>query len=95
MSSLKVARGLGRVNVITGVLGTAYSANQVITDYQAGGWGQVNGWDVSDAVVGGGSLVVSGLVTFGIVSDPVGWCVGIGTGLCFGGRLIYDLSTGN
>lgn len=93
MSSLKIARGLGRVNIVTGVIGTAYSANQVVTDYQAGGWEQVNGWDVTDTAVGAAGVGVSIGVAIGIVSNPVGWVVGIGTGLYFGGRLIYDLVT--
>jgi RHS repeat-associated protein len=90
--SMKVANALGRINVITGVLGTGYSAAKVYSDYNKGGWNNVNGLDVADAGVGAGGLVVSGLVTLGLVSNPVGWCIGIGTGIYFGARLIYDLS---
>jgi hypothetical protein len=91
--SMKVARTLGRVNIITGTIGVTYSANQAISDYNEGGWNQVNTWDVSDALVGAGGVTVGGLAMFGIVSNPVGWGVGIGVGLYFGGRLIYDLSS--
>jgi RHS repeat-associated protein len=93
MTTLKVVRGLGRVNLVTGVLGTAYSATEAISDYQAGGWDKVDGWDVTDAVVGAAGVGVSIGVAIGIVSNPVGWAVGIGTGLYFGVRLIIDLTT--
>lgn len=91
--SMNVARTLGRINIITGTIGVVYSTNQAISDYNEGGWNQVNPWDVSDAFIGAGGVTVGGLAMFGIVSNPVGWAVGIGTGLYFGGRLVYDLAT--
>lgn len=36
--SMKVAGTLGRVNIITGTIGVAYSTNQAISDYNEGGW---------------------------------------------------------
>ena len=36
--SMNVARSFGRVNLITGTIGVAYSTNQVISDYNEGGW---------------------------------------------------------
>lgn len=53
----------------------------------------MNAWDVSDALVGAGGVTVGSLAMFGIVSNLVGWGVGVGIGLYFGGRLIYDLAT--
>ncbi len=86
--SLKVARAFGRVNVITGILGTGVSINNVVTNYQQGGWNQVNGWDVSDALVGTGG-VAAGIF---LASNPIGWGIAIATGVYFGARLVYDLS---
>jgi hypothetical protein len=91
--SMKVAGALGRANIITGTAGTVYSGYQAVVDYQEGGLSGVNPWDVSDALLGAGGVAVGGLAMFGIVSNPVGWGVGIGVGLYFGGRLIYDLAT--
>jgi hypothetical protein len=90
--SMKVANTLGRVNLVTGVLGSAYSTGKAISDYNKGGWQNVNGLDVADAAVGWGSVGVGVLATVGMVSNPVGWVVGIGTGIYFGARLVHDLS---
>lgn len=61
--SMKVAGTLGRVNIITGTIGVAYSTNQAISDYNEGGWNQVNAWDVSDALVGAGGRLIYDLAT--------------------------------
>jgi hypothetical protein len=90
---MKVANFLGRVNIVTGIIGTYHSGSMALSAYQEGGWEQVNPWHVSDAVIGAGGVVVGGLAMFGIVSNPVGWGVGFGIGLYFGVRLINDLST--
>ena len=59
------------------------------TDYQQGGWDQVNGWDLSDAVVG-----TTGIITgIFLAATPVGWDVAIGVGVYFAARLVYDIST--
>ena len=92
-NSMKIANFLGRVNIVTGIFGTYHSGNMALTAYQEGGWEQVNAWDVSDAFVGAGGVVVGGLAMFGIISNPVGWGIGIGIGIYFTGRLVYDLST--
>ena len=92
LQSLKVAEALGRVNLVTGVLGSAYSTGKAISDYNRGGWNNVNGLDVADAGVGWAGVGVGVLATLGMVSNPVGWCVSIGTGIYFGARLVYDLS---
>ncbi|NLF41623.1 MAG: hypothetical protein GX587_02910, partial [Bacteroidales bacterium] len=90
--SMKMANALGRLNIVTGTLGSAYSTGKVISDYNSGGWQNVNGLDVADAAIGWGGVGVGVLATIGIVSNPVGWVVGIGTGIYFGARLIYDIS---
>ena len=90
--SLKVANALGRLNLATGVLGSAYSTGKAISDYNQGGWQSVNGLDIIDAGVGWGGVGVGVLATFGMISNPIGWGVGIGTGIYFGARLVYDLS---
>lgn len=48
--------------------------------------GDVNGWDVSDALVG-----TAGVAAF-FISNPVGWVAGIAVGVYFGARLVYDIS---
>ncbi|MGI8891919.1 MAG: RHS repeat domain-containing protein, partial [Bacteroidia bacterium] len=90
---LKVAGALGKVNIVTGTIGAAASGAKAISDFNEGGWTQVNGWDVSDALIGGGGAVVGFGAAIGIISNPIGWGIGIGVGLYFGGRLIYDLAT--
>jgi hypothetical protein len=92
VQSLKVANALGRINLVTGVLGSAYSTGKAISDYNQGGWHNVNGLDVADAGVGWAGVGVGLLVTVGMVSNPIGWGVAIGTGIYFGARLVYDLS---
>lgn len=64
------------------------------TEYQQEGWDQVNGLDASEALIGTGGLFVSGAVAIDLISNPVGWAVGIGIGVYFGARLIYDISNG-
>lgn len=49
---------------------------------------RVDGWDVSDLGVG-----LTGLgATIFLASNPVGWVIGIGAGVYFTGRLIYDVT---
>lgn len=92
--SMKVAGVLGRINIVTGTIGTIYSGSQVYSQYQDGGWQSVNLWDAGDTLMGGIG-VGAGIATF-LISNPVGWGVaagiGIGVGVYFGGRLVYDLS---
>jgi RHS repeat-associated protein len=90
--SLKIANSLSRFNLVTGVLGTGYSVAKAFTDYNIGGWNNVNGLDLVDAGVGAGGLVLSGFVTLGMVSSPIGWGVAIFSGVYFSARLVYDLS---
>lgn len=49
----------------------------------------VDGWDVSD--LGVGLLTGLGAAIF-LASNPVGWVIGIGAGVYFTGRLIYDVT---
>jgi len=86
---LKVVKGTG---VAGSVFGMGVSGYNIYNDYSQGGIEAVNGWDVTDFGVGAVGLGVSGLATFGLVSNPIGWGVAIGTGIYFGGRLIYDIA---
>jgi hypothetical protein len=84
----KYIKGLG---VAGAIVSTGYSANNVYNQYKAGGVGNINPLDATDVGVGVIGLGTTGLVAVGLVSNPVGWVIGIGVTVYFGGRLIYDL----
>ena len=88
MQSLSVAKTLGKVSVVGGALGVINSGVNIYNDFNSSGngFGDVNGWDVTDAFVGG-----VGVAAF-FVSNPVGWVSGIGVGIYFGARAVYDIS---
>jgi hypothetical protein len=92
MQSMRIAGVLGRINFVTGVLGTLYSMNQIRLDYNKGGWEQVKGTDISDAAIGTAGVLATGAVALGLMTNPVGLGIGIGIGLYFAVRLVYDLS---
>ncbi len=88
MHSLSVAKTLGKVSVVGGALGVTYSLVNIYSDFNSNGNGykDVNGWDISDALVGGVGVAVF------FVSNPVGWVAGIGVGIYFGARAVHDIS---
>ncbi len=92
ITSLRAAANLSRLNVITSVLGTGYTLGKINSDYQRGGLNNVSNWDLLDAGVGLGGLATSGAVYFGLMSNPVGWGIGIGIAAYYGARFIYEYS---
>ena len=78
-----------------GILGSAVATGQagynVYAQYKKGGIKDiVHHRDILDAAVGTTGLVSTGLVALGLISNPVGWAIGIGA-LAYGvGTLIYD-----
>jgi hypothetical protein len=84
----KVFKGAGIVGT---VITTGYSTYKVINQFNHGGVQEVvHHRDVLDAAVGATGLVSTGLATLGIISNPVGWGIGIGV-LAYGvGTLIWD-----
>jgi len=88
---LKYSKG---ASVALGVLGTAYSANEARIQYQAGGLSEVmQHRDGLDATVGAVGLGATALTTLGVISNPVGWGIGIGCLVYGGGCLIYEAVT--
>jgi hypothetical protein len=87
--SLKVNRILGVVGKYSGIAGTIYSGSKVFSQYLKGGFKEINHWDAYDT--GAGAVGVSASV-FLAASNPIGWGIGIGVGVYFGARLVYDLS---
>ena len=81
------------LGVAASVVTTAYSATKVYDQYQKGGAGEVfNHRDVVDTTVGVIGLGTTALVAIGLVSNPVGWAIGIGVLVYGTGTMIYDLS---
>ncbi|CAI8867691.1 RHS repeat-associated core domain-containing protein [Chryseobacterium sp. IT-36CA2] len=87
---LSVFKNLG---VAASIVTTAYSASKVYNQYKEGGASEVfSHRDVVDATVGAIGLGTTALVAVGLVSNPVGWAIGIGV-LAYGtGTMIYDLT---
>ncbi|MCG9881783.1 MAG: hypothetical protein MH472_14400 [Bacteroidia bacterium] len=90
LNALKMANLLGRANIVTGVIGSLYSGSRYLTDKLNGNEGRMR--DLADALIGAGGTGVGVAATLGLVSNPIGWGVGIGVGIYFGGRFIYDLN---
>lgn len=90
---LNAVRGFG---VATSIVGIGISGNRILDSYiqGQGGINQVNGWDVADFSIGIGGLTTTGLVTFGLASNPVGWFVGAGVSIYFTSRFFYKVSKG-
>ena len=81
---MKYAKGLG---VGASVITTAYSSVNVYNQYNKGGLDDVfSHRDILDATVGLTGLGATGLVTLGMISNPVGWAIGAGV-------LVYGVST--
>ena len=57
-----------------------------------GGINNVNGLDVADTTVGVVGLAGTALVTFGLVSNPVGWGIGAAVIIYGGIRLVQDIN---
>jgi len=90
LTSLRAAANLSKLNVITSVLSTGYTLGKINSDYQRGGWSNVYNWDIADATVGVGGLAASGAVYLGLISNPVGWGIGIGVSAYYGARFLYE-----
>lgn len=86
---LKISKTLG---VVGSLVTTGYAVGKVIDQYNdAGGWSNVaKHRDVWDAGVGVVGLGATGLAAVGIISNPVGWCIGLGVLIYGGATLIYD-----
>ncbi|XLS28530.1 hypothetical protein ACJD0Z_15145 [Flavobacteriaceae bacterium M23B6Z8] len=82
---LKFVRGAGLAGSIYG-LGNCL--NHINKDYQAGGWENVNGWDIADAGVGAASIAA----TVFLASNPIRWAITGVTVVYFTARLVYDIS---
>ena len=97
INAIRMSNLLGRFNIVTGAIGTAYSTRRFYTDVRSGQTPRMR--DGADAIVGAVSTVagiaamteitVAGAV---LISNPVGWAIGIGAGVYFGARFIYDLN---
>jgi len=92
ITSLRAAANLSRLNVITSVLGTGYTLGKINSDYSRGGWNNVNNWDVADAAVGGLGLATAAGVQLLLISNPVGWSIGLGISAYYGARFLYEYS---
>jgi hypothetical protein len=89
----KYTKSLG---VIGSIATTGYSVGQTINQYNSGGLSEVfSHRDILDAGVGGVGLGASALAAAGLISNPIGWGIGIGVLLYGGVTLIYDAVTEN
>jgi RHS repeat-associated protein len=89
------AGALGKVFKFAGIAGTAvattYSIANVVNQINQGGvTNALQHRDVLDAGVGITGLAATGLTAVGIISNPVGWTIGIGVLAYSIGTLIYD-----
>jgi hypothetical protein len=87
INAIKVANFLGKVNIFTGAIGSTYSLGRYFTSGK-----DARTKDLVDGIVGVGGTVIGGAALFGIVSNPVGWGIGIGVSIYFGARFVYDLN---
>lgn len=72
-------------------LTTAYSTVKVVDQYNNGGVEEVfSHRDVLDATVGAVGLTATVLTTFALVSNPVGWAIGLGVLIYGAATFIYD-----
>lgn len=85
---IKYSKALG---VAGSVVSTGYSGYKAYEQYNKGGVNEVfQHRDVWDAGVGVVGLGATGLAAFGIISNPIGWGIGIGVLIYGGATLIYD-----
>ena len=77
--------------VVGSIASTGYSGLKVYNQYDEGGFDEVlEHRDFVDAGVGVIGLGTTGLVALGLVSNTVGWAIGIGI-LAYGdATLVYD-----
>ncbi|ALR31174.1 hypothetical protein ATE47_11875 [Chryseobacterium sp. IHB B 17019] len=81
------------LGVAASIVTTAYSASKVYNQYQEGGASEVfSHRDVVDTTVGLVGLGTTALVAVGLISNPVGWAIGIGVLVYGTGTMIYDLT---
>ncbi len=85
---LKIIKVAG---VAGSVFSTGYSAYKVYDQYNRGNASEVfKHRDVIDAGVGVVGLGATGLAALGMISNPVGWGIGVGVLIYGGATLIYD-----
>lgn len=89
------ASAFGKVMKVTGAVGSAVSTgiavSEVVDQYKKGGVGNVlQNRSIVDAGVGAVGLAGTALATLGIISNPVGWGIGIATLAYSVGTLVYD-----
>jgi len=84
---------VNRFGVIGSFAGLSISGYNIYSAYNTGGFSAVSNWDIADFTVGAAGLATTGLVTVGLVSNPVGWMILGGTTVYFGARFAYELST--
>ena len=94
----KITDGLGKAGRAFGVAGTGVSVVSAgLTGYS--GYNQLQNGNLlrgtADFVCAGTSLVTSGLMYYGLISNPVGWSI-LGVTAVYGvGTMIYDLRNDN
>lgn len=85
---LKYSKGLGTFG---SVVTTGYAGYNVYKQFSNGGMSEVfQHRDILDAGVGAVGLAATGLAYFGLISNPIGWGIGIGILIYGGATLIYD-----
>ena len=90
---MKFSKGLG---VIGPAVTTGISAINVFNQAKVGGLKEMfNHRDILDAGVGVLGLGATGLAVVGLISNPVGWGIGIGVLVYGAGTLIYDAYNDN
>ena len=88
---LKYSKGLG---IGGAVFTTGYSVSKVYEQANKGGIDEVfSHRDILDAGIGAIGLGATALAAFGMISNPVGWGIGIGVLIYGGSTLIYDAVT--
>ncbi|NML59097.1 hypothetical protein HHL20_17350 [Chryseobacterium sp. RJ-7-14] len=81
------------LGVAASIVTTAYSASKVYNQYEQGGTSEVfSHRDVVDTTVGLVGLGTTALVAVALVSNPVGWAIGIGVLVYGTGTMIYDMT---
>lgn len=80
-----------RAGIVGSAVTAAYSGFNVAGQHNKGGWVEVfKHRDIIDTTVGGVGLAATAGVYFTLVSNPVGWGIGIGVLVYGGATLIYD-----
>lgn len=88
----KMAKATKFAGTTASVLTTGYSTYKVVNQFNSGGIEKIDGWDLTDATVGGIGLYASYAVSAGIASGPIGWgTIAVGATIYGIGRLGYEL----